>query len=70
VQFSLLQAAARLPRASKASDGSLGLSGGTILSWKQEQKLSSEATKSRHGGTKNVTSNLPLLSMLAFVIFN
>jgi len=55
VQFSLLGAVERLPRASKASDGGPGLSGGTILSWKQEQKA------------KNVTSNLPLLSILACV---
>ena len=44
------------------------------LSWEQEQKLRSFATKSRHGGTKTVTTcpaflekagnNLPILSVL------
>jgi hypothetical protein len=47
----------RLPRASKASDGGPGLSGGTILSWQQEQKA------------KNVTNNLPLLSVLVVRCF-
>jgi hypothetical protein len=34
------------------------------LSWEQEQKLRSVATKSRRSGAKSVTNNLPLLSVL------
>ena len=43
-----------------------GLAPITNLSWRQEQKLRSVATKSRLGGAKTVASNLPLaLSVLA-----
>jgi hypothetical protein len=41
----------------------------TNLSWVQEQKLRSVATKSRCGGTKSVTNNLPLLSVLWLVLY-
>ena len=41
----------------------------TKLSWEQEQKLRSAATKPRPGGAKTVTSNLPLLSVLALVFY-
>jgi hypothetical protein len=40
----------------------------TNLFWEQEQKLRSVATKSRLGGAKTVTNNLPILSVLAHVI--
>jgi len=35
----------------------------------QEQKLRSEATKSRLGGAKSVTNNLPILSVLGLDLF-
>jgi hypothetical protein len=44
----------------------------TNLSRVQEQKLRIRRlaeTKSRHGGTKSVTSNLPILSVLAAALF-
>ena len=44
----------------------------TNLSWVQERKLrirQQAETKSRPGGTKSVTNNLPLLSVLAAAIF-